>query len=105
MEEFVVYILFSQKYHKSYVGYTTNLIERFKSHNELSKKGYTKNYRPWIVIHVAFFNSKTLALNREKYLKTGVGREFVKKLSTNYINEGLLSAAADKGSSPVPATK
>jgi putative endonuclease len=31
------------------------------------------------VIHVAFFNSKTLALNREKYLKTGVGREFVKK--------------------------
>jgi len=80
MEEFVVYILFSEKHHKSYVGFTSNLIERFKSHNELSKNGFTKNYRPWMVIHVEFFNCKSLALKREKYLKTGVGREFIKTI-------------------------
>ena len=33
MEEFVVYILFSEDYGKTYVGFTSNLIERFKSHN------------------------------------------------------------------------
>ena len=47
MEEFVVYILFSEDYGKTYIGFTSNLIERFKSHNYLSKKGYTIKFRPW----------------------------------------------------------
>ena len=47
MEEFAVYILFSSKFSKTYVGFTSNLIERFKSHNELSSKGYTIKFRPW----------------------------------------------------------
>ena len=29
MDEFVVYILFSEKHGKTYVGFTSNLIERF----------------------------------------------------------------------------
>ncbi|MFN8365156.1 MAG: GIY-YIG nuclease family protein [Cloacibacterium normanense] len=29
---------------KTYVGFTSNLIERFKSHNSLSRKGFTKNF-------------------------------------------------------------
>jgi putative endonuclease len=52
MEEYVVYILFSNKYNKTYTGYTTNLIERFKSHNYLDNKGFTSKFRPWEVIHV-----------------------------------------------------
>ncbi|MCD0467653.1 GIY-YIG nuclease family protein [Flavobacterium sp. ENC] len=80
MEEFVVYILYSKKFNKTYTGYTSNLIERFKSHNFLETKGYTLKFRPWTVIHVEFFKSKSEALKREKYLKTGVGREFIKQL-------------------------
>ena len=80
MDEFVVYILFSEKYGKTYVGFTSNLIERFKSHNSLSQKGFTKNFRPWKVLHVEFFNNKSDALAREKHLKTGKGREFIKGL-------------------------
>ena len=38
MEEFVVYILFSDKHNKTYVGFTSNLIERYKSHNLLQFK-------------------------------------------------------------------
>ena len=42
MEEgFVVYVLYSQKFDKTYTGQTSNLIERFKSHNFLGKKGFT----------------------------------------------------------------
>ncbi|AWK04520.1 endonuclease [Flavobacterium crocinum] len=80
MEEFVVYILYSEKFKKNYTGFTSNLIERFKSHNLLEKKGYTLKFRPWVVIYVEFFNSKSEAMKREKYLKTGVGREFIKNL-------------------------
>ncbi|GIZ08865.1 GIY-YIG nuclease family protein [Flavobacterium sp. UMI-01] len=83
MEEFVVYIIYSEKFNKNYSGFTSNLIERFKSHNELSSKGYTLKFRPWKVIHVEFFNSKSEAMKREKYLKTGVGREFIKNLIQN----------------------
>ena len=80
MEEFVVYILFSEDYGKTYVGFTSNLIERFKSHNYLSKKGYTIKFRPWQVIYVEFFTTKSEALKREKILKTGKGREFIKEM-------------------------
>ena len=83
MNEFVVYILYSEKFNKTYTGFTSNLIERFKSHNNLSTKGYTLKFRPWIVIHIEFFNSKTEAINREKYLKSGIGREFIQNIIKN----------------------
>lgn len=54
MDEFVVYLLFSKDYGKTYVGYTSNLIYRFKSYNYLSKKGFTTKFRPWEVIYVEF---------------------------------------------------
>lgn len=80
MEEFVVYVLYSEQYNKTYTGFTSDLIERFKSHNLLETKGYTLKFRPWEVVYVEFYNSKTEAVKREKYLKSGVGREFIKNL-------------------------
>lgn len=78
MEEFVVYVLYSKKFNKKYTGYTSNLIQRFYSHNYLSKKGFTIKYRPWEVIYVAFFKTKKEAMNREKFLKSGQGRQWIK---------------------------
>jgi putative endonuclease len=65
---------------------TTDLIPRFQFHNSKSTKGFTLRYRPWTVIHVEFFERKTQALLREKILKSGKGREWVKNnLLPNYI--------------------
>ena len=80
MDEFVVYILYSEKFNKHYTGFTSNLIERFKSHNVLGTKGHTLKFRPWTVIHIEFFSSKAEAMKREKHLKSGTGREFIKNL-------------------------
>ena len=79
MEEILVYILFSEKYQKKYIGVTSNLIARFKSHNELGTKGWTKSYRPWIVIHIEVYFNKKEALRREKFLKSGKGRQWIKQ--------------------------
>lgn len=84
MDEFVVYVLFSEEYNKNYVGFTSNLIERFKSHNYLGKKGYTIKFRPWKVLHVEFFTNKAAALSREKFFKTGKGRELIKNILQSY---------------------
>ncbi len=67
---FTVYILYSDKYNKIYIGFTSNLAERFKSHNELSKKGWTRNFRPWVIIYTEIFTDKSLAIKREKELKS-----------------------------------
>ena len=77
--EFVVYVLYSIKYDKTYTGYTSNLIERFKSHNFLSKKGFTLRYRPWLVVIVEPFTTKPEAIKRETFLKSGKGRSLVRK--------------------------
>jgi putative endonuclease len=72
-----VYVLFSSKFNKIYIGETANLIGRFHAHNELANKGYTKKYRPWIVVHVEFLRTRKAALAREKTLKSGKGRQWI----------------------------
>jgi putative endonuclease len=79
MQEYVVYILCSKSNSKKYIGYTSNLIERFKSHNSLSTKGFTIRFRPWFVAHVEFLYDKKEAIAREKFLKSGIGRIWIKE--------------------------
>ena len=74
---FIVYILYSEQHNKIYVGFTSNLEQRFISHNELGKKGWTIKFRPWIIVHQESFDSKSDAMKREKELKTAAGRNFI----------------------------
>ncbi|MEB2774247.1 GIY-YIG nuclease family protein [Algoriphagus sp. D3-2-R+10] len=80
MDEFVVYVLFSRSSGRTYTGMTSDLITRFHFHNSKSTKGFTLRYRPWIVIYVEFFQLKKDAMKREKELKSGKGREWIKKI-------------------------
>jgi putative endonuclease len=75
---FIVYVLFSVAHNKIYIGCTGNLEQRLLSHNELGKKGWTIKYRPWTLIYNESFETKHQALLREKQLKAGKGREWIK---------------------------
>ena len=75
---FVIYVLYSTSFNEIYIGCTSDLIDRFHSHNSLATKGYTMRYRPWEVIHIEFFESKSEAMKREKQLKSFQGRLFIK---------------------------
>jgi len=77
---YIVYVLYSDTYDKHYTGFTSRLEDRILSHNSLSGKGYTKKYRPWRLIYQKEFNNKTDAMAYEKWLKSGVGRDFIKTL-------------------------
>ncbi len=50
------------------------------SHNELGK-GWTAKFRPWKLIFTREFSDKKDAMEYEKWLKTGVGRDFIKTLT------------------------
>jgi putative endonuclease len=77
---FTVYVLYSQQFNKHYVGFTSDLQSRLLSHNSLATKGFTVLYRPWTLIHTEVFETKSEAMKREKWLKSGVGRAFIKSL-------------------------
>ncbi len=74
---FTVYVLYSENYNKIYIGYTSNIEQRFIAHNELETKGYTLRYRPWKLIYTEVFAEKSEAIKRENQLKTAKGREFI----------------------------
>ena len=76
----ITYILFSKSKNQFYVGSSraNNLIVRIKAHN-LGKVRSTKSGRPWVEIAKESFGSYTDARKREIFLKTGVGRGWVKK--------------------------
>ena len=76
---FTVYVLYSIKYDKIYIGFTSNLEQRFLSHNELSKKGWTVKYRPWEIVYTEEYSTKSEAMKREKALKSHKGRDFIRK--------------------------
>jgi len=74
--KYTVYILYSSSCQKHYTGYTSDLPERLLSHNELGH-GWTSRYRPWVLIYSKVFEDKKSAMDYEKWLKSGVGREFI----------------------------
>ena len=74
---FTVYVLYSPQFEKIYIGFTSDIEARFKSHNELATKGWTVKFRPWIILHTESFANKAEAMKREKQLKSGGGREFI----------------------------
>jgi putative endonuclease len=86
---YTVYILFSENFNKIYIGYTSNIEQRFLSHNQLSKKGYTVKYRPWRIVYTESFEDKKQAIKREKELKSAKGRNWIHKTIIKKCSLGL----------------
>jgi putative endonuclease len=82
---FTVYILHSAAHNKTYIGQTKNLENRLLEHNETALKGFTVAYRPWILVHHEVYETRGEAMKREKYLKSGMGREIVKKIVVEFL--------------------
>ncbi len=75
---FYTYVLKSLKDDKLYVGFSENLEERIKSHNDGLVKA-TKTRRPLKLVYYEACSEKSDALNRERQLKTGFGRAYLKR--------------------------
>jgi putative endonuclease len=76
---FFVYAIRSEMDGRIYVGMCSNMETRLKEHNTGKTKS-TKGFRPWILIYKEEINTRVDARNKEKYLKSGVGKEFLKSL-------------------------
>ncbi|MCX5726194.1 MAG: GIY-YIG nuclease family protein [Candidatus Saganbacteria bacterium] len=77
--DYYVYVLRSEKDDNIYIGINNNLDRRLKQHNS-GKVNSTKHRSPFKLIHRELFPSRKSAREREKYLKSGFGRELIKSL-------------------------
>jgi putative endonuclease len=63
---------------KFYYGSTQDLEKRLEVHNS-GLVNYTSKFMPWILVYSETFETRIEAMKREKYFKTGAGRDFIKK--------------------------
>ncbi|MBU0707322.1 GIY-YIG nuclease family protein [Patescibacteria group bacterium] len=76
---YIVYTIKSLKNHKRYVGYTgKNVQVRLSEHNRGCNK-WSRENRPFKLIYHESFSTKSEAIKREKFLKSGQGRKFLDK--------------------------
>ncbi len=74
---YYVYAISSINRNYIYVGLTGNLQERLQRHN----KGYertTRPYAPFLLLYQEMVQDRKTARLREKYLKSGIGKEFLR---------------------------
>lgn len=75
-----VYALSSLRRSYIYVGMSSQLSKRVERHNKGQNKT-TKPYAPFKLVYTKEFTTRKDARAHEKYLKSGVGREFLKSIS------------------------
>ncbi len=75
---FYVYVLRSLKNSYRYIGQTNNLEKRLLEHNQ----GMTRSIRfqlPFVLEYSEIYQTRIEAMKREKFLKSGKGREWLNK--------------------------
>ncbi len=76
---FFVYAIKSSIRNYIYVGLTNDFDRRFNEHNS-GQNMTTKAYRPFELVVLEKFSTRIEARKREKFLKTGSGKEFLKSI-------------------------
>jgi putative endonuclease len=79
-----VYVLRSTQSGNLYTGCTSDLRKRFTEHNE-GKSTYTKSRGPYELIYYEACLDAKDAYAREKYLKTGMGKRYLKNRLKRFL--------------------
>jgi putative endonuclease len=81
---YCVYILYSEKDKRLYVGCTVDVKKRVQRHDRGEVQS-TRYRRPLVLIHSEEFDAKTEAFARERFLKSLWGAREKKKILGNYL--------------------
>ena len=81
-------ILLQNKHKKWYTGFTENIQKRILEHNS-GKTRSTKYGGPWKLIYCEICLNKADAKAREKYLKSGMGKKYLKNRLKFFFAQGF----------------
>jgi putative endonuclease len=82
---FFVYCIASVSRNYLYVGLTNNLERRLSQHQS-GKNTTTKPYVPFQLIFQEEFGTRWEAREKEQYLKSGVGKEFLREVRNQFLS-------------------
>ena len=82
---YYIYLLQSKKDKRWYTGFTVDLRKRLSEHNEGKYESWTKGRGPFELVYFEGCKNKTDAKNRETYLKTGMGRRYLKNRLKRFL--------------------
>ena len=85
MKFYYVYLLQSIKDKRFYTGYTDNLRKRFNKHNK-GLISSTKHRKPFELIYYEACLNQQDATAREKFLKTGMGKRYLKNRLKRFLS-------------------
>jgi putative endonuclease len=81
---YYTYLLLSKKDQRWYTGSTGDLRKRFDEHNK-GRNFSTKNRAPFELIYYEACLNKEDSQNREKFLKTGMGKRYLKNRLKRFL--------------------
>ncbi len=76
---YTVYVLLSESTNKFYIGQTNDLPRRLLEH-KTGLARYTRGRGPWKLVLSEQYSTRAEAMKREKSLKSGKGREWLKTM-------------------------
>ena len=76
---FYVYVLKSLKNRIRYVGSGEDYFERLRRHNK-GEYQFTKGHLPWELVYTEEYTTRSEAVRRERFLKSGQGRAYLDKI-------------------------
>ncbi len=88
-----VYVLRSVSDDGLYIGYSANLRSRFAQHVQ-GKALATSHRGPWKLIYYEAYIEQADALGRERYLKSGAGRKFLRSQLSHYLKSNPIRSTA-----------
>ena len=78
--EFFVYIIYSEKCDKFYVGHTESIECRVDEHNTGKGGKFSKNCAPWTLKYREKFATRSEAVKREREIKSKKSRKYIESL-------------------------
>jgi putative endonuclease len=85
---YYTYVLLSERDNKFYIGYTSNLKNRYREHSD-GRVYSTKNRLPLKLIFFEGYVEQEDALRRERYFKTNPGKRTLKLMLRSYLSKNL----------------
>lgn len=76
---YYVYILFSEKFNRYYIGHCEDVSIRLARHNSKMVPS-TKAYAPWLLVYTEIFSTRAEASAREKAIKNKKSRKYIEYL-------------------------
>ena len=100
---FYVYVLRSESDSGFYIGFSTNLRKRLKQHQD--GESFAASHRgPWKLIYYEAYTEREDAEGREKFLKSGAWRRFLRTQLRHYIERFPIQTTQSGLRGSAPAT-